>query len=1158
MTADITRNFADRAKQYAGLQRQQGRIPTDAEENAADEIARRSHETAFAEAICPLGSPDSGFKIGALNPAGPDFEILAGSYYLGGTRIENRQTINYSAQANGNWLTKSTTDKPAAGSKVFVWLEANEQTVSAIDDGELAEPALRGPDGAARSRMAWRVRQQAVTASSCAAAMQEALGTTLSAARNPLTGAIEPAGTLQIGFTTTGIDTDLCKPATTPGYLGNRNSTYRAKITAAGRFIWGVDNASQLFRVVIGSDNQTLTFLNFPRDEYQRPKAGMTVELLRPDTLLPNLEKPGEADGLLVRVATSYADKRITVSTDPGIAAMATWLNALSADKFANPAAPRFVYARIWSGGGDSGSPDQAFVAGTAKTLVATGLTATFAGAVLPGTSWTFSARPDAPAQVLPWAMRSGMPAHAPRRHIAPLGIIDFAAGTVHHCRDQFRPLWRVEDCCTFTVGDGESSFGDFQSIGAAVAAMPPQGGCICLLPGQHRANVALNGRRNIKFTGCAGRTFWSESDSTTPLVTLIDCKDISFAGIAMSHSKMCCILADKSGSAAISANVGALTVENCTLTVPNGWALSASHQAGIRVSACKVVAGPLVLRDSSDPVQSLAAMFLQGEDLIVEDSAIAAPLPATAAEQLRAIGGLHIGGASRRVVVRGNTIENGAGMGIMLGTVHDVAVTTTTPLGWAFKTGVHYTVSSAGCIIITYLPPAGTGSTTTITKHSDGEIEDVRIGNNDIVNMGSNGIGTYPLILIDEDGTPAEDAVIVSRLEITENRIAACLRYEPPALGPVASVFTPRGGIALGMTGDCLVRANRIFNNGFGGGYGSCGLGIAYGEDVRVIDNQIEANNSFDPHRLVDGPNSGVDIVLAVGGLATLAEGTGEVGITGIDNLNNAIGAIRPRTVDRAALQMSGNTVFQPSGRALRVMGLGPIMVSDNHMTGGNPSRLFQRGFSELTKIERLFNGFARDNFEQAMLFGIVTLFDLIGGDAVQIVNLGPPKDLLQMFYAAHATPHASANPMRRASGPVDMLVAYAVLSSGGTDIVPILQRGGLVMVANNQIALQEPRPDGPKGTLCSVLVVTLDDLGFSDNQFGIDLTRGYAFFDALLSAMSLRVTANRAQEAALCWASLLAHSGTTAFCTHNYATYRIETSAKVTVHDTPNFSII
>lgn len=1161
MTADITRNFADRAKNYAGLQRQQGRIPTDAEENAADEIARRTHEVAFSETICPLGSPDNGFKIGALNAAGPDFEILAGSFYLGGTRIENRATISHSAQAQGNWLTMAATDRPAAGARIFAWLEANEHTVTAVDDHELAEPALRGPDGAARTRMAWRVRQRTVTATTCAAAMQEALGADLTAARNPLTGAIEPTGTLQIGFTTTGVDTDLCKPATTPGFLGNRNSTYRAKITEPGRFVWGLDNASRYYRVVVDAATSTLTFLDYPRDEYQRPRAGMTVELLRPDTLLPNQERPGEADGMLARITTSYAERKITIANDAATAAKVSALvSSINTILAAVPAGQRYAYARIWTGGGESNAPDMPFVAGTPKTLGSTGLTATFAGALLPLTSWTFSARPDAPEQVLPWAMRTGMPAHAPRRHIAPLGIIDFTAGTVHHCRDQFRPLWRMEDCCTVTVGDGESSFGDFQSIAAAIAALPPEGGCVCLLPGRHRANIALTGRQNIKFTGCEGRTFWNEIDAATPLVSLIDCKGIAFTGITMSHSKLCCIMADKTGGNAINPNIGGLSVEDCVLIAPNGWALSARHQAGVALSGCTVTAGPLMARTASDAVQSLAAVILQGEDLLVERCKIAAPLPTGTAEQLRAIGGLHIAGNSQRIVVRDNTIENGAGMGIMLGTVHDVAVTTTTPMGWIFATAVGYTVSAGGCIVIDYVPPSGSGggSTTVVTKHSDGEIADVRISGNDILNMGSNGIGTYPMILIAEDGTPAEDAILVSRLEIAENRIAACLRYEPPALGPVAAAFTPRGGIALAMTSDCLVRNNRIFNNGIAGGYGSCGLGIAYGEDVRVLDNQIEANDSYVVRQLVDGPNSAVDIILAVGGLATIAEGSGAGGITGLDNFNGPIGAIRPRTVDRAALQMTGNTVFQPAGRALRVMGLGPIMVTDNHMTGGNVSRLFQRGFAELLKIKETLDDIAAANSTQKLLFRIVTFLDLLGGDAVQILNLGPPKDLIWMYLASmRSGTGAYINLMHKAANPVAMLALYTVLSSGGMAPVPSMQRGGLVMFANNQVALQEPKPDGPEGSVSSIIIITLDDLGVTDNQFGVDANRGFALIDALLLATSLRVNSNRAQEAAFCWRSIIAASATATFATHNYTTNEIDVSGAAAKYDDPNFNV-
>lgn len=136
-------------------------------------------------------------------------------------------------------------------------------------------------------------------------------------------------------------------------------------------------------------------------------------------------------------------------------------------------------------------------------------------------------------------------------------------------------------------------------------------------------------------------------------------------------------------------------------------------------------------------------------------------------------------------------------------------------------------------------------------------------------------------------------------------------------------------------------------------------------------------------------------------------------------------------------------------------------------------------------------------------------------------------------------------------------MLGAFTAASLSRLQIPPIFQRGGLVMVANNQIALQRPAPDGPEYSITSILILTLDDLGYADNQFGVDLNRLFVVFDALLLATSLRVNANRAQEAALCWKSIIGFGFNEAIVTHNYATRDIVVTGGTATIETPNFVI-
>ncbi len=98
----------------------------------------------------------------------------------------------------------------------------------------------------------------------------------------------------------------------------------------------------------------------------------------------------------------------------------------------------------------------------------------------------------------MPWALAAGAEPAGPIRHAAPLALIEWTSsgGTfkpiITDCRDRFRSLCNINSCCTVTVGDGDVSFGDTDSLASAVAMLPPEGGEICLLRGNHKGPLHL------------------------------------------------------------------------------------------------------------------------------------------------------------------------------------------------------------------------------------------------------------------------------------------------------------------------------------------------------------------------------------------------------------------------------------------------------------------------------------------------------------------------------------------------------------------------------------------------------------------------------------------------------------------------------------------
>ena len=97
---------------------------------------------------------------------------------------------------------------------------------------------------------------------------------------------------------------------------------------------------------------------------------------------------------------------------------------------------------------------------------------------------------------------------------------------------ERFRPLHKIRTCCTVTVGPPGTHVGDVDSIPAALDKLPPEGGTVCLLAGEHPANVLVDTRRDIRFTGCPGRTTWVPKDPDEPLVAIADSMGVGFSDI--------------------------------------------------------------------------------------------------------------------------------------------------------------------------------------------------------------------------------------------------------------------------------------------------------------------------------------------------------------------------------------------------------------------------------------------------------------------------------------------------------------------------------------------------------------------------------------------------------------------------------------------------
>jgi hypothetical protein len=755
-TEDISRFLFQPRKRYSGVRMQQGRVLLDSDWNENERIDSEEARRTLLDIVCAKGSSNQGFLV--LEPIDapaavtlPDqtsvqsynFSWANGSFYLGGFRFETETEENeperFLQQQDWLQIDASASNLPLlpslTGTQVrhdLVYLRGWEQCVTAVEDSELRERALGGPDSSIRNRLTRRVEVLTDVQGSCAEAFST-LQQVLSAPIAPDTGSphrfdassceLHSKARLTVAPDPNGITDDPCKPAVASGYLGADNQTIRVQLTATDRFIWGYDNASPLYRVQVtnipgvpNGEGRKIKFLTLPRDQMAHPLAGQAVEIIPWGSILPNQEKVAEFQGQLFTLATSYdpEDNSLTLAQS----VPQTWLDWLSSHSQSGSDRDssdkrQYLYLRLWTGGsGDASLPDRNFTPGTPVPLTGTGLSVTFSEYGLPGDFWVIAARPNTPDIVVPWDLLDRALPTGPRFFFAPLALIRWSLdatgelqASVQDCRETFQPLCQSRGCCTVTVGDGRTSRGDFDSIEAAIQYLPNSGGKICLLPGLHEANVRIQARRNIEIEGCGKQTYVipRKGDRTSPIfrmidsdcITLLRMNLISLGGtaIVLEGTEIGTLKAIEIGHSRIIAFQAAIQVKRGLDLHIHDNKIRILDKAGAGVAIYLAAEDSLIERndigvipaektpppdnpdgeeppDPIDPCADIEIIYTNILTFVAYINLIwTIPLPFFPTKPFQALGGIQIAGGSERIKVWENTIIGGAGNGIALGT---------------------------------------------------------------------------------------------------------------------------------------------------------------------------------------------------------------------------------------------------------------------------------------------------------------------------------------------------------------------------------------------------------------------------------------------------------------------------------------------------------
>jgi hypothetical protein len=681
-----------------GVLYQQGRVTLDRDLTDAQRIALHWRQQAARDVIgaraaaVPAEEPNGFFVQSAAVSGGQvHLQVRPGRAWVDGLLLYLRpNAANPTAPLDrvATYLAPPLNPAPLPpignGVRDIVVLEVTVEELNAFQAPQrLLEPALGGPDTTER-----------ITASCAFRLLRIDPNEDCSTELDDMQDGVAGKGRLSVALDEPVAVTEECPTVEGGGYTGFEHNLFRIEIAATTaaqpRFKWsrfngglvgtGTFQAGTPNRVVIEGNRAAI--LNSGVTEFY-------LEALRFNDALGHWEV---TYGALANV-NSAQDLELTSPPVFGT--------------FSFPADP--VFFRLWNGI----ELVSDFTSTTSPVELIDGVHLAFdppaSATYRPGDYWTFSVRAGEVPN--PQVLLFEQPPHGVYLRRVPLAEINWTAaqdttqgGVIEDCRRRFRPLINQKVCCTYLVGDGLTSFGDFNSLEEAALHLPANGGELCLLPGLHFANLTLTGRRNIRIHGCERRTlvFPRLAAPASPIIHLVDCVGIEVADLDLvapfgpvlvatgaAFDDLKDVRVQDCRMLARTYAVQILRAEHVVVARNQIWILdTAIGRAAIQVRARNVLVErnalgvwPLELappggdggagtpRDPSDPCADPTAVYtnltfaITYANYVWTTTMIVAP-----SQPYLAWGGIHLLGGCEEARVLENRVDGGAGHGITLG----------------------------------------------------------------------------------------------------------------------------------------------------------------------------------------------------------------------------------------------------------------------------------------------------------------------------------------------------------------------------------------------------------------------------------------------------------------------------------------------------------
>lgn len=246
MKADLSRPTFDADKHFNAVLMQQGRVNLDADWNEQQAIHRHRAEAATADVVGPTGAPrvTAGFS---LTPQAGDILIGAGHFYVDGVLCENPGDVLFSAQPDLPSLGGPAL--PATDGLYLAYLEVWDRHITALEDPQIRETALGGPDTTTRTRTVWQVRLLPVADPGGTPGPETDFPEWTQLLGRNLIGISDPGRMRARSEPDSPTPDPLCVLPPAAGYRSLENQLYRVEVHRGGdrataRFKWSRDNGT--------------------------------------------------------------------------------------------------------------------------------------------------------------------------------------------------------------------------------------------------------------------------------------------------------------------------------------------------------------------------------------------------------------------------------------------------------------------------------------------------------------------------------------------------------------------------------------------------------------------------------------------------------------------------------------------------------------------------------------------------------------------------------------------------------------------------------------------------------------------------------------------------------------------------------------------------